>query len=396
MRASARPKGAHAAADAAADVGILQQDKVVRHAGDVVGDDASEAFAFDLGEVGVGELFRLGDPELEELGDHLFRLGVFELQSGAGVERVVEVALLLDALAFGERGEDGHPLAEGADLRERVGAGLCDVGGGGLDEVEGERLLHGLQGVVEDELLRRMGMSAQYRVITAAQDADVVADVADVEQLGLDAVVEVGGEVGDLVGEVDDLGFERRLAVEQVLGELGMGGGAVVPRVLDDAFAHGEREVQAAMAGVALLEALHDAQGVQIVVKAEAVGLQAAVERALAGVAEGRVADVMHQSEGFGEVFIEADRFGDLAGDLRDLNRMGEAAAKVVGGTTGEDLRLAGEAAEGARLDDAVAVAIEGRAVVADGRGKGAHGEPALFFAEDTTGMKMGSHRLRV
>jgi hypothetical protein len=47
-------------------------------------------------------------------------------------------------------------------------------------------------------------------------------------------------------------------------------------------------------------------------------------------------------------------------------------------------------------LDDAIAVALKGRAVVAGGRGKCAQGEPALVFAEDTTGVKMGSHRLRV
>ena len=35
-------------------------------------------------------------------------------------------------------------------------------------------------------------------------------------------VVEVGGEIGDLVGKVDDLGFERRALVEEVGGELGV------------------------------------------------------------------------------------------------------------------------------------------------------------------------------
>ena len=47
---------------------------------------------------------------------------------------------------------------------------------------------------------------------------------------------------------------------------------------------------------------------------------------------------------------------------MRDLHRVGEARTEVIGRARGEDLRLAGEAAEGAGLDDALAVALEGRA----------------------------------
>ena len=99
----------------------------------------------------------------------------------------------------------------------------------------------------------------------------MVADVLDLEEAGLDAVVEVGGEVGDLVGEVDELRLERGALVEEVFGELGMMVGAVVAGVLDDAFADAEGEVEAAVGGVALLEVLDDAEGVQVVVEAEAV-----------------------------------------------------------------------------------------------------------------------------
>jgi hypothetical protein len=83
--------------------------------------------------------------------------------------------------------------------------------------------------------------------------------------------------------------------------------GAVVAGVLDDAFADAEGEVEAAVGGVALLEVLDDAQGVEVVVEAQAVALEALVEGALAGVAEGRMADVVDQGEGLGEVFVEAE-----------------------------------------------------------------------------------------
>ena len=55
------------------------------------------------------------------------------------------------------------------------------------------------------------------------------------------------------------------------------------------------------------------------------------------------------------------------AGDLGHFQGVGEAAAKVVGrgvgGQAGEDLRLAGQAAKGARVQDAGGVAGKGRAV---------------------------------
>ena len=43
------------------------------------------------------------------------------------------------------------------------------------------------------------------------------------EVAGVEAVVEVGGEVGDFVGEVDELGFEWWELREKIFGELGVG-----------------------------------------------------------------------------------------------------------------------------------------------------------------------------
>ena len=78
--------------------------------------------------------------------------------------------------------------------------------------------------------------------------------------------------------------------------------GAVVARVLDDALAHAQRQIESAMRGVPLLEVLDDAQRVNIVVEAAAVTAQAAVERPLSSVAEGRMTDVVDECERFGEV----------------------------------------------------------------------------------------------
>ena len=162
-----------------------------------------------------------------------------------------------------------------------------EVGTGVGDEVVGEDALHPLEGFVE--LIARVGggMLAGDLGEAAGEDVDVGGGVGDGEQAGFYAVVEVGGEVCDFVGEVDDLGFERWRLREEVGSELGVRGFGVVAAVLDDAFADREGEVEAAVGGVTLLEVLDYAQGVEIVVEAKAVALEALVEGAFAGVAEG-------------------------------------------------------------------------------------------------------------
>ena len=42
------------------------------------------------------------------------------------------------------------------------------------------------------------------------------------ENAGVKAVVEIGGQVGNLVGQIDQLRFERRKLVEEILGQFGM------------------------------------------------------------------------------------------------------------------------------------------------------------------------------
>jgi hypothetical protein len=102
------------------------------------------------------------------------------------------------------------------------------------------------------------------------------------------------------------LGFEGRTLAEHVGFEERVLMGLIVAGVLDDALADAEGEVEAAVGGVALLEVLADAESVEVVIEAQAVLLQALVEGAFASVAEGRVADVMDEGEGLGEVFVEA------------------------------------------------------------------------------------------
>ena len=94
--------------------------------------------------------------------------------------------------------------------------------------------------------------------------------------------------------------------------------------------------------------------------------------------AERRVADVVGQGDGFGQVFVQPQPAGDGAGDLRDFERVREPGAVVVVDAGDEDLRLAGHAAEGGAVDDPLAVALVERcgtgAAVRGAGGRGCRG----------------------
>ena len=66
------------------------------------------------------------------------------------------------------------------------------------------------------------GYSREHCVVEAAEQRHAFADLIEREDAGVEPVVEIGGQVGDLVGQVDQLGLQRRKPVEEVLGQLRM------------------------------------------------------------------------------------------------------------------------------------------------------------------------------
>ena len=102
---------------------------------------------------------------------------------------------------------------------------------------------------------------------------------------------------------------------------------------------------------------------------------QAGVERALAGMAERRMAEVMGQRQRLGEVLVEAERAGERPGDLGHFQRMGQPGAVVVALVEHEDLGLVLQPAERGRMDDPVAIAPERvagrRSAAPDGAARG-------------------------
>ena len=76
--------------------------------------------------------------------------------------------------------------------------------------------------------------------------------------------------------------------------------------------------------------------------------------------AERRMAEIVRERQRLGQVLVEAERARERAGDLGNLERMGQPGAEMVALVEDEHLGLVGEPAEGAGVDDAVAVAAEG------------------------------------
>ena len=99
--------------------------------------------------------------------------------------------------------------------------------------------------------------------------------------------------------------------------------------MLDEALERLPGEVEPVERGVAPLQPRHDPQRLGVVVEA-AEGRHAVVERVLAGMAEGRVAEVVGERQRLGQILVEAERAGERAGDLADLDRVGQAGAVMV------------------------------------------------------------------
>ena len=195
------------------------------------------------------------------------------------------------------------------------------------------------------------------------------------QQAGAQPVVDVMRVVGDIVGDRCALCFDACVAVELEIEQLAevqdrlrdraFGGICVAPvsgpLCLTRPSSVSQREVQPVEIGIAPLKPRYDPQRLGIVVEAAPL-LHLLVERVLAGVAERRVAEIVHQRHRLGEVLVAAQRSRQGSRDLRHLDRMGEPRPVVIALIGDEDLRLVLQPAKGSRVDDAVAVALERRA----------------------------------
>ncbi len=84
------------------------------------------------------------------------------------------------------------------------------------------------------------------------------------------------------------------------------------------------------------------------------------VENRLAGVAEGGVTEVVTQCRRLDEILVETERAGDGARQLTDLEGVGEPGARMISHVRHEDLGLVLEPTKGPRVEDSVAITLEG------------------------------------
>ena len=107
-----------------------------------------------------------------------------------------------------------------------------------------------------------------------------------------------------------------------------------------------------------MLQRRDHAQALGVVVETAMIP-QASVERALPGMAERRMAEIVRQRQGLGEVLVEPELARDGAGDLRHFQRMGQPGAVVVAFVKHEDLGLVLQPAKRRRMDHPIAVAAK-------------------------------------
>ncbi len=128
--------------------------------------------------------------------------------------------------------------------------------------------------------------------------------------------------------------------------------------MFQDAFAGLERQIQTREIGMAFLELIDDPQRLKIVFKPSEF-THTGVQRVLAGVAKGRMTQIMSETDGLHEILIEAHGASDRSRDLGDFQRMSQTRAIEVAFVIDEDLGLIHEATKRGGMNDSIAVALK-------------------------------------
>src|SRR5258706_12211866 len=115
--------------------------------------------------------------------------------------------------------------------------------------------------------------------------------------------------------------------------------------MLEDAFAGLETQIQSFESGIALFQYIDHAQRLQIVLEAFMI-LHAVVERILAGMAEGRMPEIVCQRYGLDQVFVEPEITSHRTSDLRNFNAVGQAGTEQIAFVIDEYLGLVFETAK--------------------------------------------------
>ena len=162
------------------------------------------------------------------------------------------------------------------------------------------------------------------------------------------------------------------------LDELTLGcGGHRRARVVHDGVPYLPGQVESL---AVLLQPLHHTKTLTVVGE---VGIVAAAKSGLTGVTEGRVAEIVPQGGGLGQILVEPQSAGHGTGDLSDLQGVGQTGAVVIPRRRQEHLGLVHQPTEGLTVNDAVAVTL-----VLVPHGTGLHG-----MLPSASRRRLGGHR---
>ena len=84
------------------------------------------------------------------------------------------------------------------------------------------------------------------------------------------------------------------------------------------------------------VQVVNDPQRVFVVPEGPVVRRESLIQRGLPGVTEGRVAEVVAEGDGFGQVLVQAECARDGPGDLHDLQRVRHPAGSLEAGPRGQ------------------------------------------------------------
>ena len=120
------------------------------------------------------------------------------------------------------RRKSDQPLRRAPDILQRDDSPSVHSARRFPDEVSHQGIQHRLQRLVRQQVLWRSGELTLCQQQRFMEDAYMPAQHFRMEHPGFHAVVHVGGQIGDLIRQVDQLRFQRRLLIEKITAQLGV------------------------------------------------------------------------------------------------------------------------------------------------------------------------------
>ena len=275
-----------------------------------------------------------------------------------------QLANIADAIAYNNHDVDdgirsGLLSLEQLCEQPLFAAGLDDVKTR-YPELEDRRLIYEtirrMIGTVVTDLIE-LGIP-RLHVVQSRGEQRLLAQLLQTQEPGADAVVDVVIVVSDRVRDVGQLCFEAGLfALEKTLTDVAEFACVTRRAVFEDALAGFEHQVEAGEVRIFRLELVDDTQRLQVVLEAPEFP-HAGVELVLSGVSERRVAEIMSEADGLGQRFIELQRVGHRATDLRNLEGVCQARSVQVAFVIDEHLGLVHQPPERRGVDYPVPVPL--------------------------------------